>query len=82
MYSGDVKEIRLRATWWHSGYVRVLHLGSPGFAGSDSRHGPAYRSSSHAEVASRVQKNRGRWAQMLAQGQFSSPKKIYTYVTL
>ena len=42
--------------------------------GSDPRHRTAHRSPSHAVAASHIQ-NRGRWAQMLAQGQAPSRKK-------
>ena len=42
--------------------------------GSDRRNGPTHGSSSYAVEASHIQ-NRGREAQMLAQGQSSSSKK-------
>ena len=42
--------------------------------GLDPAHASTHRSSSHAVVASHIQ-NRGRLAQMLAQGHSFSPKK-------
>ena len=42
------------------------------FTGSDPGHGPTHSSSGHAVTASHIQ-SRGKWAQMLAQGQSSSP---------
>ena len=42
--------------------------------GSDLRHRPIHRSSSHAVAATHIQ-NKGRLAQMLAQGQSSSSQK-------
>ena len=56
---------------WYSGSVRVFCFGSPGFAGSDPRHGPTHQSLSHAVAVPHIQ-NRERLAQMLAQGQSSS----------
>ena len=53
----------------------MLCFSIPGFVGSDPGHGPTHCSSSHDVAASDIQ-NRGRLAQMLAQGQSSSPKKI------
>ena len=58
----------------HSGSVCALRFGSLGFMVSDYRCGPTHCSSSHAMVMSYIQ-NRGRLAQMLAQGQSSSRKK-------
>ena len=52
----------------------VVKFLCPGFVGSDPGCGPTHHSSSHAVAASLIQ-NRGRLAQMLAQGQFSSPKE-------
>ena len=52
----------------------MLHFSSPGFEGSDLGCGPAHCSSSQAAAATHIQ-NRGRLAQMLAQGQSSSPKE-------
>ena len=49
----------------------ALHFGS---SGSVSRHGPTPLVNSHAVVATHIQ-NRGRVAQMLAQGKSSSVKK-------
>ena len=46
----------------------------PGVCGFDLGHGPTDISSSYAVVVSQIQ-NRGRLAQMLAQGQSSSSKK-------
>ena len=61
---------------WCSGWVHVLRFGSPGFLGSDPGCGLAHHSSSHAVAASHIQ-NRGRLAQMLAQGQsFSTKNKV------
>ena len=51
----------------------MLLLGDPGFVGLDAWHGPQQCSSSHAEAAAHIQ-NRGRLAQVLAQGQSSSHK--------
>ena len=59
---------------WHSGWVHALCFGGPGFWGLDPRCGPTHCSSSHAVVASHMQ-NRGRLAQMLAQGQSASLKE-------
>ena len=49
----------------------MLCFGSLGLTGSDPRCGPTHHSLSHAVVVSHIQ-NRGRLAQMLAQGQSSS----------
>ena len=57
--------------WWLSSYALLQW---PVLCGSDSRHRHTHRSSSHAVVASHIQ-NKGRVAQMLAQGQSSSSKK-------
>ena len=49
----------------------------PGFAVLDPGRGPTHLSSSHAVVASHIQRG-GRLAQTLAQGQSSSSKKKRT----
>ena len=54
--------------------ICMLCCSGPRFAGSDLGHRSTHHSSSHAVAAFHIQ-NRGRWAQMLAQGQFSSTKK-------
>ena len=54
---------RLARGWSSGTVVEFIH--------SDPRHGPTHCSSSHAVAASHTQ-NRGRLAQMLAQGQSSS----------
>ena len=54
--------------------ICMLCCSGPRFAGSDLGHRSTHHSSSHAVAAFHIQ-NRGRWAQMLAQGQFSSSKK-------
>ena len=51
----------------------LLCFSGPGFTGSDPGHGPAPLTS-HAVAVSHIQ-NRGRLAQVLAQGQSSSSKK-------
>ena len=51
-----------------------IPLWRPGVCSSDPVHGPTHHSSSHAVAASYTQK-RGRLAQLLAQGQSSSPKR-------
>ena len=53
-------------------------LRQPWVCGFGSGHGPTHCSSSHAEVASHIQ-NRGRLAQMLAQGQSSSHTYTHTH---
>ena len=52
----------------------MLCFGSPGFVGSDPRHGPTHHSSSHAVAATNMQ-GRGRSVHLLAQGQPSSSQK-------
>ena len=61
--------------------LHTLHFSSPGVVGSDPRRRSTHHSLSHAAVASYVQ-NRGRWAQMLAQGQSSSKKQNKTKLKL
>ena len=53
--------------WW-------CHFGILGFMGPDPGHRSTHGSLCHAVAVSHIQ-NRRRWAQMLAQGQPSSPKK-------
>ena len=53
----------------------MLCFSSPGLV---PRHGPTPLSSGHAVVATHIQ-NRGRLAQMLAQGESSSGKKKENY---
>ena len=60
---------------WRGGQVCMLHFGCLGFVSLDLGHGLTHCSASHAVAASHIQ-NRGRLAQMLAQGQSSLPKKI------
>ena len=52
----------------------ALLLGGLALTGLDPRRGPADHSSGHAVAASHIQ-NRGRLAQLLAQGPSSSSKK-------
>ena len=52
----------------------ILHFGGPEFMDLDPRCRPTHHPSSYVVVVSYIQ-NRGRWAQMLAQQQFSSGKK-------
>ena len=52
----------------------MLRFGGLGFTALDPRCGPMHHSSNHAVAASHIQ-NRGRLAEMLAQGQSSSQKK-------
>ena len=52
----------------------VLSTSAAGLAGSDPGHRPTHCSSSHAVALSHIQ-NRGRLAQMLAQGQYFLGKK-------
>ena len=60
---------------WPSGVlVEFACSMGPGFMGLNPGCRPTNHSSSHAVVASHIQ-NRGRLAQMLAQGQSSSPKQ-------
>ena len=54
--------------------VKVTHSASVAWGLGIPGRRPTHRSSSHAVVASHIQ-NRGRLAQMLAQGQSSSSKK-------
>ena len=60
--------------WWHSDQVHMLDFSGPGWACLDPECGPTHCSSSHAVAECHIQ-NRERLAQMLAQGQSSSPKK-------
>ena len=59
---------------WHHGLSLCAPLRWPRVQRLDLRHGPTQCSSDHAVAASHIQ-IRGRLAQMLAQGQSSSPKK-------
>ena len=52
----------------------MLCFGGLGFVGSDPGCGPTHHSSGHAVAASYIH-NRGKLAQMIAQGQSSSPTK-------
>ena len=52
----------------------ALSFSGPGFTGLDPGRGPMHHLSSPAVAASHIQ-SRGRLAQMLAQGQSSSPNK-------
>ena len=60
--------------WWCSGWVCVLCFSSTRIHEFRFQVGPTHHSTSHAVVASHIQ-NRGRLAQMLAQGQSSSPRR-------
>ena len=59
--------------WWHNGWGHVLCFSGLGFMASVPWHGPTHLSSRPALVASHIQ-DWGRLAQMLAQGQSTSPK--------
>ena len=77
-HRGKVEALKINCVWgWLYGLVvKVLHdpLWQPGFTGSDSRLKPTPLVS-HAVAATHIQ-NRGKLAQMLAQGESSSAKKI------
>ena len=71
----DIFKNRMRGpARWRGSEVHMLCFGSLGSAGSDPGHGPTHQSSSRAVMAPHIQ-NRGRLAQMLAQGQSSSQKE-------
>ena len=70
----QIKKWRHWAGRWSSGQVSMLCFGGLGFMSLDFGCGPTHHTSSQVVVLSSIQ-NRGRWAQMLAQGQSSSSKK-------
>ena len=60
---------------WARGRPSGVRVKLAGFTGSDPRHRHTHCLLSHAVAGVPHMKNRGRWAQMLAQGQSSSAKR-------
>ena len=71
-----------RLAWWRSGYISVLCFSGPSFTGLDPRCRPTQLLSSHAMVASHIQK-RGRLATDVSSGPiFLTYKKSKSLLTL
>ena len=56
-----IKKVARGPAQWCNGWVRVLCFGGPGFTGSDPRCRLTHCSSSHAVVASHIQKIEEDW---------------------